>query len=209
MRSEVQYGTLLTYSPRGRSEISRRSRTVCYAIKAGDLHALNHAALRLQEHIERQDVLAPFFGPHVTLIPMPRSAPLVQGALWPAQKICEAILARGLAAAVVPALERVDAVARSAHAAQGERPLTSVHFESLRAHGFVDVGASILVVDDVLTKGATALAAVSRLAEVYPDAQIATFALVRTMGLVAEIEQILDPAIGTIRLIDDEVRREP
>lgn len=209
MRSETSYGTLLTYSPRGRSEISRRSRTVCYGIKAGDPLALNHAALRLQEHIERQDVLAPFFGPHVTLVPMPRSAPLVQGALWPAQKICEAFLARGLAGAAVPALERVEAIARSAHTAQGERPPPSAHFESLRAQGFVDVGRSILVVDDVLTKGATALGAVARLAEVYPDAQIATFALVRTMGLVAEIEQILDPAAGTIRLIDGEARREP
>ena len=154
-------------------------------------------------------MLAPLFGPHVTLVPMPRSAPLVQGALWPAQKICEAILARGLAGASVPALERVKAVARSAHAAQGERPPASAHFESLRAQGFVDVGGTILVVDDVLTKGATALGAVSRLAEAYPDAQIATFALVRTMGLVAEIEQILDPATGTIRLVDGEAHREP
>jgi hypoxanthine phosphoribosyltransferase len=101
------------------------------------------------------------------------------------------------------------AVPKSARAAPGERPPISLQYESLRAHSMVDVSDRILVVDDVVTKGATAVAAVSRLEEVYPEAQIALFATIRTRGLVPEIEHILDPVVGTIRLADDEPNREP
>ena len=36
LRSEVAYGALLVYSPRGLSEASKRARDVCYKIKGGD-----------------------------------------------------------------------------------------------------------------------------------------------------------------------------
>lgn len=209
MHSEVRYGALLAYSPRGQSEISKRSRDVCYKIKNGDPETLALAGLRLQEHVAQLDILAPFFGANVTLVPVPRSAPLVAGALWPAEKICQAILNHGLAERVVPALERTEAVPKSAHAAPGERPSVSRHYESLNAHARVDVGDRILLIDDVMTKGATAIAAVSRLAECYPTADIALFAAIRTMGLVPEIERILDPTAGVIRLDGGAVDREP
>lgn len=209
MRSEVRYGALLAYSPRGQSEISKRSRDVCYKIKNGDPETLALATRRLREHILREDLLAPFFGADVTLVPMPRSAPLVLGALWPAQQVCQSIIDRGLAGHVVPVLERTTAVPRSARAAPGERPTVDKHYASLLAHARVDVTDRIVLVDDVITKGATAIAAASRLEETYPDAEIALFAAIRTKGLVPEVEQILDPTIGIIRLIDDEPHREP
>jgi predicted phosphoribosyltransferase len=182
---------------------------VCYKIKSGDPATLSQVGLRLQEHLSQNDALTPLFGDDVTLVPMPRSAPLVAGALWPAQKICEAIVHRGLAVRAIPALERVEAVQKSSRAAPGERPAVSRHYDSLRAHSRVDVSDRILVVDDVVTKGATAIAAVSRLAESYPNAEVVLFAAIRTKGLVPEIDRILDPVMGIIRLNGDEVLREP
>lgn len=73
----------------------------------------------------------------------------------------------------------------------------------------VGVAERVLVVDDVITKGSTALAAASRLGDLYPKADVKIFALVRTKGLVVDIERILDPAIGTVRLVGDEGDRQP
>lgn len=199
----------MAYSPRGQSEISKRSRSVCYKIKEGNPETLQLAAKRLHEHVGGQDILASLFGATATLIPMPRSAPLVQGALWPALKICESIVGVGLAARTVPALERTVAVPKASQAAWGERPGVAKHYDSLRAHARVDVGERILLVDDVVTKGTQALAAVSRLAETYPNATINVFAVIRTKGLVPEIDAIFDPAVGTISLNGDEGDRQP
>lgn len=58
--------------------------------------------------------------------------------------------------------------------------------------------AQITLVDDVITQGATALAAASRLAEVFPESEIGVFALVRTRGLVEDIDSIVDPVSGWI-----------
>ncbi len=58
--------------------------------------------------------------------------------------------------------------------------------------------AQITLVDDVITQGATALAAASRVAEVFPDSEIVVFALVRTRGLVEDIASIIDPVSGWI-----------
>jgi adenine/guanine phosphoribosyltransferase-like PRPP-binding protein len=56
----------------------------------------------------------------------------------------------------------------------------------------------ITIVDDVVTKGATLLAAASLLANTFPNAEIRAFALVRTTGLVPDVERIVDPVVGRI-----------
>jgi len=37
-----------------------------------------------------------------------------------------------------------------------------------------------------------------KLKEMFPNAEIRAFALVRTMGLVPDIKEIVDPCIGTV-----------
>ena len=65
------------------------------------------------------------------------------------------------------------------------------------------------VVDDFITKGNTLLAACSLLKEALPEAEVRAFALVRTMGLVPEVERVVEPCMGTIRVSLDEAFREP
>jgi len=60
-----------------------------------------------------------------------------------------------------------------------------------------------------VTKGATLLAAATRLQETYPQAKVTAFALVRTLGFVDDIDRIIEPIIGTITLRSDEALREP
>jgi adenine/guanine phosphoribosyltransferase-like PRPP-binding protein len=58
----------------------------------------------------------------------------------------------------------------------------------------------IVIVDDVITKGATLIAAASALHAAYPDAEIRPFAVLRTMGFRPEVGRILDPCEGVIKL---------
>ena len=209
MLSEVAYSALLAYSPRGTTPVSQKSRRVCYDIKSGDRATLQRAMEHLHTHASAEQVLEHVLGENVVLVPMPRSAPLVAGALWPAKAICDAIVGAGLAARVAPVLTRVSAVRKSATAAPGERPSVSQNYETLNAHADLDFGERIVVVDDVITKGNTALAAASRISEAYIEIPVSIFALVRTKGLVPDIDQIVDPVTGNVSLVGDEGLREP
>jgi predicted amidophosphoribosyltransferase len=163
----------------------------------------------LSEHIERTGAFATLFGPTTTLVPIPRSTPLVQGALWPAQKICDALMLVGVAAQTNPLLERIRPVARSSQALPGERPGVSEHYASFTAHRRIDVTDRIVLVDDVVTKGSTAIAAASRIIEAYPETSVQLFAVIRTKGMVPDIDRIFDPTFGHIRRDGDEADRQP
>ena len=110
---------------------------------------------------------------------------------------------------VVSCLERWKAVPKSACARPGERPEPEIHFESMRVVSTVFRPQRITVVDDFVTKGATLLAAVSRVQAAFPDSSVRGFALVRTRGLVPEVERILDPCVGRITCRGGVVRRDP
>lgn len=137
-----------------------------------------------------------------TLVPVPRSAPFPpreRNALWPPRLIAEALSTRGLGRAVVPCLERATPVPRSSSAPLGQRPSAHLHYESLRVERVLPEPDRIVLVDDVVTKGATLLAAASRIHETWPAADVRCFALVRTLGLQPDIERIVDPVVGWIR----------
>jgi hypothetical protein len=67
----------------------------------------------------------------------------------------------------------------------------------------------LVLVDDVITKGRTLIAAAKRLAKIYPDRSITAFALIRYRGFVDEFESRIDPCIGTLTWADTDVIREP
>jgi phosphoribosylpyrophosphate synthetase len=64
---------------------------------------------------------------------------------------------------------------------------------------------NLLLVDDFVTKGRTILAAATVLNRAFPAAQIQAFAVVRTMGLVPEVEKIR----WEIRAVGDDALRDP
>jgi predicted amidophosphoribosyltransferase len=88
---------------------------------------------------------------------------------------------------------------------QASRPAT----DSMRVNRPVERPDRITIVDDVVTKGATLLAGASLLREAFPDTEVRVFALVRTRGLVSEIDRIVDPVVGTIRNRCGGADREP
>lgn len=79
------------------------------------------------------------------------------------------------------------AARKSATAAPGARPTVSRHYESFIVERSSIPPQSIVLIDDVVSKGRSLLAAASRVHEAFPRAQIRVFALVRTMGLIIDI----------------------
>jgi hypothetical protein len=218
LHSEVVFGSFLAYSPRGTSETSRQSRLLCHRIKADGVignppvRAIEYTVGRFRDQYH-PGPLYDLVGADVTLVPCPRSAPFPPGrrpVLWVPMRICEALKAAGFGSAVLPLLERKKAVQKSAFAGPGRRPGPQEQLESLQiAPGFEHPGR-ITVVDDVVTKGATLLAATFLVADSFPDADVRAFALVRTMGLIPDVNALVDPVVGRIaRTPSGGVDRQP
>ena len=107
-----------------------------------------------------------------------------------------------------PLLRRVSEVRKSAYAPPGMRPTPREHFDSLVNVPVTPPCTAITLVDDVITKGSTMLAAMSRLKQAWPETPVRGFALVRTMSYQPIRKNPL-PARCQIRLDGDQAIREP
>lgn len=203
--SELPFGSFLAYSPNGpRDEEPHRSSLLLRAAVKNDSayrgrSAIDLAAARLRELEVEQ--LAPLFGPDVVLVPAPRSAPFPEGLriplrgsqgdfLWVPRRICEALVAAGMAGAWRPLLRRAHRVTQSASAQPKDRPSPLGHYESLICDRDLVPSSRYVIVDDVITRGATLLACASRVKEAHPWAEIRGFALLRTVSNPAEFTAI-------------------
>jgi hypothetical protein len=129
--------------------------------------------------------------------------------LCTAEHLAFALVSAGLGASAWPGLHRVHAVPKSATAPPGSRPTVDLHYESFSIEQIPASPTGIILIDDVVTKGRTLLAAASRLHEAFPRAQIRAFALLRTMGLTPGIAQFWEPCKGQIRWSSGDAHRSP
>jgi pyrimidine operon attenuation protein/uracil phosphoribosyltransferase len=195
MLDSVDYATLLQYSPRGKLEKSVTSRKVKDAIKAGRIEKFKHRISQLIT--EHQELLSPFLGPEITLVPAPRSSITRENDLWPALEVCKLLASLNLGT-ISTCLIRREAIRKSSlNYTADKRPTIAEQFDSMTVENYVPT-ANITLIDDVLTLGRTSIAGASRLAEKFPNATIRVFALIRTMGLVDDIDNILNVEVGTI-----------
>jgi len=156
------------------------------------------------------------FGAAVVLVPVPGSG-CGQARAWVGERLAWCLKELGLAAEVWPILERGYAVRKSAFASAGERPSVSEHYASFaiergRSARIPDGrGACIrlTLVDDVITRGRTLMAAAQRLRLAFPAASIRAFALLRTLGRDEALDRILDPCEGEVRWVSGDARRIP
>ena len=102
------------------------------------------------------------------------------------------------------------AVPKSAYAVPGQRPTVQIHYASFQmTDQQLDVTQNIVLIDDIVTKGRTLLAAATMVAQAYPGARIRAFALIRYTGFVSDIEHVVQPCIGTIDWDGSDCMRAP
>ncbi|SMO71825.1 hypothetical protein SAMN06265171_105179 [Chryseobacterium rhizoplanae] len=189
-----EFLTFLAYSPRGKSEIEINSRTVAGSCKNGDVYF----STRLSQRLKEAD-LSDYFESSA-LVPVPRSTPLIDGAVFPAQIICETLVNNGLGEIVANCLNRVHAIPKSSGQFNADtRNTVQTHQDSLNVNPLLIAEPKIIIVDDILTLGRTSMASALKLHKVYPDKEIKIFCAVRTRGW-KNLENIIDISKGRMHL---------
>ena len=183
-------------------------------LKSGDPTWLPVYAGQVRDEAMRDEALARLFGREVILVPVPGSAPSVTG-VWAAGRLAVALHGVGLGKAVWAGIQRRFGVRKSATALNADRPTVRQHHESFAVTELPTVAglstrpSRIVLVDDVITRGRTILAAAARLHEALPNADIRAFALVRTMGFLPNVTHSLELCYGVVRWAAGDARREP
>ena len=165
-------------------------------------------AERVRQQLVPPAALAGFFRAGDLLVPVPRCAPRTAG-VWAAADLACALVHEGVGCATWPGLRRISAVRKSATSARGSRPSVACHYASFRLELPEHPPESVVLIDDVITRGRTLLAAAAHLREALPGAQIRAFALLRTCGLDPHIRTLLEPCRGEIRWDGGDAQRIP
>ena len=205
----LQYAACYAYSPKGESDTSQRSRLMCTRVKNGSPKWLRTYVSSVHQEFTHKRCFLDFFGEETVLVPVPQYVPSAPASLWVARRLAFILRDARLGAEVWTGLRRVSSVERSASAWMWHRPTVQQHYQSFSVIRVTKSPSNIVLVDDVITKGRTLVAAAMRLREAFPTADIRAFALVRTMGLILDVEQLFDPCEGAIRWNGDDAHREP
>ena len=208
MITQIAYASCYVYSPAGLGQVCERSRLLRTLLKEGDAHFMGKYVGRVRQQAQESAQLAGFF-PADLLVPVPGCGPARNGHTWVAADLATALVNFGLGEVVWTGLHRARAVRKSATACVGERPSVATHYRSLRIEHPPFTPHSVLLVDDIITRGRTLLAAAARVREVFPNAQVRAFALVRTMGLVGGVTRLLEPCQGEIKWEFGDAQRTP
>jgi hypothetical protein len=205
----LPFATCYAYSPKGESEISQRSRQLCGRVKSGSTQYLKSYAATVHQEVHHGSALQEFFPKHPLLVPVPEFRASGNATVWVAKRLALALKETGLAAEVWTGLKRISSVERSSSAWMWERPTVQQHYQSFKVTPSTRVATTILLIDDVITKGRTLAAAAIRLQEAFPKADIRAFALIRTMGFVLDIPRLLEPCQGVIHWNGEDAYRAP
>jgi hypothetical protein len=198
---EIDYGTLLRYSVYGGTKKGDKSKVICGKLKNGDSAISSRAAEIIKNDYSK--LFEDFFNENTILVPMPRSAPLTNNALWPAKVICDEFRNLSLCADVQELLIRNTKVPKSSHQnGGGNRPSIKIHYDSFLVKPVMLPFKNIVIVDDVLTLGRTSTAAIFKIKELYPEHTVKVFSIMRTRSREKK-DVLIEPQIGIMRFRQD------
>ncbi|MCJ7589516.1 MAG: phosphoribosyltransferase [Candidatus Aminicenantes bacterium] len=212
--SELKFASFLAYTPRPINVEQEKSKSITDALKNDNMRGeppqptSRYLVSVLADKIAETHFQY-FFGSEVILVPMPRSTLLLKDMLWVPHRIASALIEYGLGHQVATCLERIKAIPKSASSAPKDRPKAQTHYDSLKVNNCLFPFNRILIVDDVITRGASMIGAASVLSEAFPKAQISGFAMIRTISNTSEFIKIVNPCEGKIILKGDQTYRTP
>jgi hypothetical protein len=157
----------------------------------------------VSETVEQSLDRLPFsrlFAGKPVLVPTPSSSLKKPDSLDVPIRIALALMKKKLGNDVAECLVRVKPLPKSATSAAASRSTAAQHFDSFEVQGILTNPESILLVDDVVTRGATLLGAANRLVESYPEAKVAAFVALRAVSNPSEFKGVREPVIGSITL---------
>lgn len=129
-----------------------------------------------------------------------------QGTLWVPQRLANVLAARNLGKSF-ECLKRVTPLHKSSASTPANRPKAIDHYNTMKVQTILSESSEILLVDDVVTRGATAMGAANRLDEAFPNVLMRLFAALRAVSPPDVFKKIYDPRVGTIELRGDQTYR--
>jgi predicted amidophosphoribosyltransferase len=211
--SKLEFGSLLSYSTHGSSEPERDAREVMLLIK-GDKYFQDPPILmsRFITDLIIKDATLPFahfFDTETILVPVPNSSLMKDHSLWVPHRIASALHDRGFGIGVAEMLRRKIPLQKAATSLPENRPKAAQHCQSLEVQDILMVPKQILLIDDIVTRGATLLGAANKLKKAYPNVTIRAFCAMRAISHTEDFQDVYDPCFGHITLIGDETYRNP
>jgi len=207
--TEIEFGTLWTYSPWGETEEEFRSKTIKANLKTDAVSA--EGKIPMSEYIARgikNDLgklpFAKFFNVNPVLVPMPGSSLTKANTLWVPQNLATALVKNGLGERVSLCLQRTKALRKSHTSSPANRPKAQEHYDSMSVQKELSDPAEILLIDDIITRGSTSIGAANRLVDVYPKANIRVLVVMKTISDPDKFRKIYDPCIGKIEFVNGE-----
>ena len=211
--SELEFGSFLTYCPRGNSDLIKTSKNIRNYLKSEmnigspPKFFSEFVTERLKESIDLMP-FKHFFGQNVSLVPVPKSSLMQPNTLWVSEKIAKA-LSRQDFGEFYPCLKRVKPLQKAAYAVPLNRPKAIDHYNSLECQQLVHRPKELVLIDDIVTRGSTLLGCANRLKEIFSDVPIRAFAIIRTISDPDRFTKIENPCIGTITQYNNDTIREP
>ncbi|MEK6982929.1 MAG: hypothetical protein AABX33_00005 [Nanoarchaeota archaeon] len=211
--SELKFGSYLTYSPHGKSDLAKRSKNIMIYLKSErsignpPKFMSQFVAEKIKESIDQMP-FKHFFSQDASLVPIPKSSLMQPNTLWASEKIANA-LSKQAFGDFYPCLKRTKPLPKAAYAVPSNRPKAIDHYNSVECQPLVHRPKVIVLIDDIITRGSTLLGCASRLREIFSDVPICAFAVIRMMSDPDDFTKIEDPCIGTITLSNNNTFRNP
>jgi len=210
--SELQFGSLIAYCPRPdpNSPDQLNSKSLMYALKSDRYVQTSTLSSILMSDwvartVNREKGSLPFgdfFESNPTLVPVPKSSLIAPNSLWVPDRIAKALAKEGVGK-VSHLLERVKPIRKSAQTNSWNRPTAFEHFKTMGVVQTISEPEEVVLIDDVVTRGATLLGAANRLLDSYPRMRVRAFAAMRTQSSRISYMHDNGACIGTITLRSD------